>query len=305
MGTSSACLFLDEVVADAARDGLKSIETLPPDQQTSPDVLLAKATFEGTELTPQQLKEVAKSMGFVTTDSIVDIARGMTRDGKPLLSEDDIKALTGEPVAEGATPPTLSPKAEELQKIFAGEQVMSEGQIKAALFALEIPTDGTQLSDLTAAYQKEYDSLKVQLDKFTHNGEAPQLAKLKTMQDRLAWLEPTIKTYEKVQLELTNQTGSIKFDVVHDFYDVVQDGLGDQIFLEKFMKAAAEPTFENIAAFDESIAMRQDKKTAKDQKEKTILFLKKFFTYGGLGFAGLMGVQMWRAAKKNEEGGQR
>lgn len=304
MGTSSACLFLDEVMADATAEGLKSIETLPPDQQTSPDVLLVKATFEGVTLNPQQLKEAAHRMGFMTTDTVTDLAAGMTKDGKPLLTDTDVKTLRGElpPLQDGESPPTLSPKAEELQTILKGEHVLSAEQVKKVLFALEIPTDGKQLGDLTRQYQTEYKELQAQLDKFTYDGSPEKLAKLKQMQDRLDWLKPNIKTYKKIQRELQEQTGSTQFDIVGEFYETIQEGRGDEVLLQKFTKAATNPTMENIVDFDESLATRKGEHDRKTRKEAMQKFLKKFFTYGGMGFAGLMGIQIWRATKKNEDG---
>jgi len=324
IGTGNSCLILEDLIQNARQETLSQIDALPPEQQST-ETRMASAFFKGEPIDVQLTKEVAQNMGFMTPDSILEIAKNIKGpDGKLLLTPDDIKILSGQKIepttpqtpvdgaaapADGEAPveapvdtqPKLSEKAEALQKIFNGEQILDISQVKAALFALGIPTDSTQLGDVLRDSQYELERTQSDLSGFTHQGETEQLAKKHAMETRIEELKNTIAGYTKLKEGLVENTGSEAFDAVTGYYDVVQSGKGDAEFLESFVTAIQNPTVENISRFDDSYKRRCGEHIKEEYKTKRKAFLQKFFTSAGLGFGGLIAFNTWRAATKKDE----
>lgn len=305
MGKSCTVIPLDDVNAEEAQKAQRYLTTIPEEGRDSAEVQVAQALFEGREVDSQVVTEVAKNLGFITPDVILDMSRGITdKDGKALINDEDVKTLSGAKRADGETVPPLSPKAKEIQDILGSDIILSAEQVKAALFALEIPTDGRQLNELADRYAKELRVLRIRREKTTFSSDDAEAGqKIEQMDAREKWLQDRIDSYGKVSEELKAQTGSEKFDTVQLYYDLVQEGGGDETILIDFQNVIKEPTIENIAKFDESYETRCKAHRVDDAKKNTKAFAKKFFTYGGVGLTALLGIQIWRAKKKNDEVG--
>lgn len=305
MGKSSSVIPLDDANAEEAQKAQRYLTTVPEDGRDNAEVQVAQALFEGREVDNQVVTEVAKSLGFITPDVILDVSRGITdKDGKPLINDEDIKTLSGAKRADGEVAPSLSPKAQEIQDILGSDIILSAEQVKAALFVLEIPTDGRQLNELAERYAKELKILRLRREKTTFSSDDAEAGqKIEQMDAREQWLQERIASYGKVSEELKAQTGSEKFDTVQLYYDLVQEGGGDETILADFQNAIREPTVENIAKFDESYETRCKIHRTDEAKKNAKAFAKKFFTYGGVGLTALLGIQIWRAKKKNDEAG--
>jgi len=324
IGTGNSCLILEDLVKNVRQETLSQIDALPPEQQSA-ETRMASAFFKGEPIDVQLAKEVAQNMGFMTPDSILEIAKNIKGpDGKLLLTPDDIKILSGqkiEPVvpqapvdgaavstdgeavveAPAETQPKLSEKAEALQKIFNGEQILNVSQVKAALFALGIPTDSSQLRDILRDSQHELERTQSDLSGFTHQGETEQLAKKHAMETRIEELKNTIAGYTKLKEGLVENTGSDAFDSVTAYYDVVQSGKGDAEFLESFVTAIQNPTVENISRFDDSYARRCGEHMTAEDAKKRKAFLKKLVMGTTAGMGALVALNIYNAAKKKDE----
>lgn len=304
MGKSADVISLDDYNAQEAEKALRYLTTVPNERRGEAEIQVVQAVFEGKQVDDQVVVEVAKSHGYMTPDVILDISKGiMDKDGQPLITDEDRKTLSGEKRPDGETAPPLSPKAVEIQTILGSDIILSPEQVKDALFALEIPTDGRQLGELTDRYSTELRLLRVRREKTTFSSDDKDAdKKIKQMDDREKWLQDRIESYSKVSVELKKETGSEKFDTVQLYYDLIQEGGGDATILEDFKSVIIEPTIDNITRFDESYETRCKTQRKKDAKTKAKDFARKFIQYGGVGFAGLIGIQIWRAKKKNDEG---
>ncbi len=324
IGSGNNCLILEDLIKTARQETLSQIDALPPEQQSA-ETRMASAFFKGEPIDAQLAKEVAQNMGFMTPDSILDIAKNLKGpDGKLLLTPDDIKILSGQkiepatptpPIDEAAAPadgevaveapvdtqPKLSEKAEELQKIFNGELVLDVPQIKAALFALGIPTDSSQLRDILRDAQHELERTQSDLSGFTHQGETDQLAKKHAMETRIEELKKTVAGYTRLKEGLVKDTGSDAFDSVAAYYDIVQSGKGDTAFLESFVTAIQDPTVENISRFDDSYTRRCGEHMTAEDAKKRKAFLKKLVMGSTAGMGALLALNIYNAAKKKDE----
>lgn len=302
MGHSATVIPLDDQAVETKKEAVMHLSAVPSEGQNAPDVQLATAFFEGRQLDKPALTEVAQNLGFVTPDIILDIAQGdmKDKDGNPFLTPDDIKTLRGEQRPDGVPIPPLSQRADKMKGILGSDVMLSKDQVKQALFLLEIPTDSTQLSLLKGQYQNELKELSEYKTSFTHTGDVEGRAKLKQMNDRLQWLDETITSYKGMDEKLLEQTGSGKFDAVHIYYELIENGGGDAAILDQFKNIIVNPTIENVSKFDDSYAARCGEHATEENTRQRKAFLKKFIMGAGLGMGGLMAFQVWRASKKDE-----
>lgn len=305
-GTS---IKLNDVIADTEKELLAAAG---PVQTGEPaDVAFVRQYIDyrtsGKAIEQTTLIEAAKARGMLVQDDIINIALAQ---GK--ISENDARLLHGEtfsvPGPDGSTKPAeLSETAGKLKASLQDSPVPNEKQARAAFEALEIPTSSEQMGRITTAQERELAELRVQVELLKAKGaDADGLDKhaalIRGKEDRIKQLGEAIESSERLKKDMKEFTGTESWDSLGGYYQQVNEGLTSAQSTALFREATADPSADSVRVLSDELLDKHFAHLDKVAKDRKKALLRKIAVNGGMGFAGINALLLWKAARRKEEG---